>query len=76
LAQRSLDTLFIPLLAWRLCGAGVMTGALSDVGIDDKFVQRVQTQVTPGTSALFLVSEGGLADRIIPAIRNLGSLPD
>src|SRR5689334_6548055 len=34
---------------------GALGGAFRDYGIDDDFIKRVRTQVTEGTSALFLM---------------------
>jgi uncharacterized membrane protein len=44
--------------------AGAVAGSLSDFGIEDDFVKRVRETVTPGTSALFLVSADGTATRL------------
>ena len=38
--------------------------ALMDVGIDDRFVTRVRDGITPGTSALFVVSPDAVVDEI------------
>jgi uncharacterized membrane protein len=42
--------------------AGAFAGTLADFGIDDGFVKRVRDTVTPGTSALFVLSSGAAAD--------------
>jgi len=56
---------FIPLIGAALGAAtGALTGALSDVGIDDGFINRVRDQVTPGTSALFLLSSDAVMDKV------------
>src|SRR5512139_786629 len=48
---------FMPLLGAAIGAAsGAIGGALTDVGIDDNFIKRVRDQVTPGTSALFVMS--------------------
>lgn len=44
--------------------AGGAAGALTDIGIDDDFIKQVRDKITPGTSALFLLSEGAVRDRI------------
>jgi uncharacterized membrane protein len=36
----------------------------ADVGIDDKFIDSVKQRVTPGTSALFLLSSDAVTDRV------------
>jgi uncharacterized membrane protein len=56
---------FVPLLGIAIgAAAGAATGALSDVGIDDGFVEDVRDRVTAGTSALFLLTEGAVLDRL------------
>lgn len=56
---------FIPLLGMAIgAAAGALGGALADVGIDDSFIKRVRDQVTPGTSALFLLSSGAVLDKV------------
>src|SRR6478752_6454700 len=48
---------FVPLLGAAIgATTGALAGALADVGIDDHFINRVRDQVTPGTSALFLLT--------------------
>jgi uncharacterized membrane protein len=37
---------------------------LADVGIDDNFIDSVKQRVTPGTSALFLLSSDATMDRV------------
>ncbi|MBN0046595.1 DUF1269 domain-containing protein [Streptomyces actuosus] len=44
--------------------AGALGGKMSDVGIDDDFIDSVKSQVTPGTSALFLLSQDAVVDRV------------
>ncbi|WP_338747692.1 DUF1269 domain-containing protein [Janibacter alittae] len=56
---------FVPLLGAAVGAAtGALAGSLSDVGIDDSFIDRVRDQVTPGTSALFLMSSDAVLDRV------------
>jgi uncharacterized membrane protein len=43
---------------------GALAGSLADVGIDDHFINRVRDQVTPGTSALFVLSSDAVVDRV------------
>jgi uncharacterized membrane protein len=55
----------VPLLGAALgAAAGAMAGSLADVGIDDHFINRVRDGVTPGTSALFVLSSDAVLDRI------------
>jgi uncharacterized membrane protein len=64
---------FVPLLGMAVGAAtGALTGSLSDVGIDDNFIASVRDQVTPGTSALFVMTTGGVQDRVVAAIKEAG----
>jgi len=48
---------FVPLLGMAVGAAvGALTGSMTDVGIDDNFINSVKQRVTPGTSALFLLT--------------------
>lgn len=48
---------FMPLLGAAIGAAtGALAGSLTDVGIDDTFINRVRDTVTPGTSALFVLT--------------------
>jgi uncharacterized membrane protein len=61
---------FVPLLGLAVGAAmGALAGSLSDVGIDDAFIKRVRDEVTPGTSALFLMSSGAVMDKVRDAFR-------
>ena len=56
---------FVPLLGAAIgAGIGALTGSMSDVGIDDKFIDGVKQRVTPGTSALFLLTSDVVEDRV------------
>lgn len=61
---------FIPILGAAIgAGIGAMTASLADVGIDDKFINDVKRQVTPGTSALFALTSGAVVDRVMDAFK-------
>ena len=61
---------FVPLLGLAIgAAAGGLGGALTDVGIDDKFIDRVKQSVTPGTSALFLLSSDAVIDKVKDAFQ-------
>ena len=63
---------FIPFLGLAIgAGMGAITGAMSDVGIDDNFIRQVRDKVTPGTSALFLLTSGAVMDRVAEAVRGI-----
>jgi len=56
---------FVPLLGMAIgAGLGAMAGSMSDVGIDDDFIRGIRDEVTPGTSALFVLSSGGVVDKV------------
>jgi uncharacterized membrane protein len=56
---------FVPLLGAAIGAAtGALSGALADVGIDDGFINRVRDKITPGTSALFILSSDAVVDKI------------
>lgn len=67
---------FIPFLGLAVgAAAGAMGGAFSDVGIDDAFIEQIRREVTPGTSALFLLSADAVIDKVKPAIDELNLNP-
>jgi uncharacterized membrane protein len=54
-------------------GIGALAGSMSDVGIDDDFIEGVRDHVTPGTSALFVLSSEAVLDKIHDAFVADGS---
>jgi uncharacterized membrane protein len=62
---------FIPILGLAIGAAtGALFGSLTDVGISDDFISRVREKVTPGTSALFLLSSDAVMDRVAAEFRD------
>lgn len=56
---------FVPLLGAAIGAAsGALGGALSDVGIDDDFIAETREKVTPGTSALFVMTSDAVLDKV------------
>lgn len=56
---------FVPLLGAAVgAAAGALGGSRADVGIDDDFIGSVKAKVTPGTSALFLLSSDAVIDKV------------
>jgi uncharacterized membrane protein len=57
--------------------AGAAIGAISkmtqDAGIDKAQLEKIRTEVTPGTSALFVVTEQGDLDRVGERFHNMHS---
>ena len=56
---------FVPLLGMAVGAAiGALAGSMADVGIDDDFIDSVRSKVTPGTSALFVLTSDAVIDRV------------
>jgi uncharacterized membrane protein len=45
-------------------GIGALSGSMTDVGIDDEFIRTMRDEITPGTSALFLMSSDAVMDKV------------
>ena len=59
---------FVPLLGLAVgAAAGALGGSLTDVGIDDDFIKKTRDQITPGTSALFVMSADAVLDKVAAA---------
>jgi uncharacterized membrane protein len=56
---------FVPLLGLAIGAAtGALSGSLADVGINDDFIKRARDEITPGTSALFVLSSDAVLDKV------------
>jgi len=56
---------FVPVIGAAVgMAAGALAGSLTDVGIDDDFIKEVRAQVTPGTSALFVMTSDVVLDKV------------
>jgi uncharacterized membrane protein len=42
---------------------------MADYGISDEFIKTTREKVTPGTSALFLMTEGAVKDKIVEELK-------
>jgi len=61
---------FVPLLGLAVGAAmGALSGSLTDVGIDDDFIRNVREKVSPGTSALFVMTSNAVADKVLEQFR-------
>jgi uncharacterized membrane protein len=61
---------FVPILGLAIgAAAGAAIGSLTDIGIDDNFIKDVRQKVTPGTSALFALTESAVQDRVREAFK-------
>ena len=56
--------LFVPLRAGDRRGDRRARRVTGDVGIDDAFIKDVRAKVTPGTSALFLLTSDTVVDKV------------
>ncbi|MGZ0148079.1 DUF1269 domain-containing protein [Kribbella sp. WER1] len=67
-------TIFLGPVAGVAIGAatGALAGSLRDVGIDDEFIKSVRDEVTPGTSALFLLSSDEMTEKVRETFRATG----
>jgi uncharacterized membrane protein len=61
---------FIPFLGLAIGAAmGALAGSMADVGIDDNFIKQTREKITPGTSALFLLTSGATVDKVVDALK-------
>jgi uncharacterized membrane protein len=52
--------------------AGGISGALTDVGIDDNFMKKLGDGFQPGTSALFVLVRKSTPDKVLAEIKKYG----
>ena len=66
---------FAPLLGMAIgAAAGAAGGALSDYGIDDKFMKQLGEELEPGGAALLLLIRKVSADKVLPQIKIPGKI--
>lgn len=51
---------------------GAISGALTDLGIDDQMMKDVAAKLSPNTSALFVLVRSVTADKVVPEIQKFG----
>ena len=51
---------------------GALAGHFSNYGIDKEFIKQAQDKVTEGTSALFLMTDQAVKDKVIDAVKKSG----
>jgi uncharacterized membrane protein len=62
-----------PLFGFALgAAAGAISGALQDVGIDDKFMKSLGETLKPGTAALFVLIRHMTPDKVIDEVKKFG----
>lgn len=63
---------FVPIFGLAVGAlSGALSGHFSDYGINDNFIKDVRSQVTEGTSALFLLSEKATVDKVLDAFKGV-----
>jgi uncharacterized membrane protein len=62
-----------PLLGMAVgAGAGAVSGALSDLGINDQFMKDLAATMTPGSSALFVLVRKATPDKVLEEVKGTG----
>ncbi|MDD2661476.1 MAG: DUF1269 domain-containing protein [Methylococcales bacterium] len=64
-----------PLLGMAVgASAGAVSGALTDLGIDDNFMKKLGASMTPGSSALFVLlrSASAAPDKVLEELKGTG----
>ena len=63
---------FIPLFGLAVgAGVGALMGHFAHYGISEDFINSVRSKITPGTSALFLLSSGAVVDKVADAVKDI-----
>ena len=61
---------FVPLFGLAIgAGIGALMGHFARYGIDQGFIDQVRDKITPGTSALFLMTSGAVVDKVAEAVK-------
>jgi uncharacterized membrane protein len=64
---------FVPFFGMAIGAAmGALTGKFNDYGIDDNFIKTVGQKVTPGSSALFLMTSNAVMDKVADEVKSKG----
>ena len=56
---------FEPILGILGAAVGALSGALTDIGIDDNFIQELGNTIEPGTSAIFVLVRKSTPDKVL-----------
>ena len=63
---------FVPFFGLAVGAAmGALAGHFAHYGIDDDFINSVRSQITPGTSALFLLTSGAVLDKVVEGVKDI-----
>jgi len=61
---------FVPLFGLAVgAAAGALAGHFAHYGISEDFINQVRAKITPGTSALFLMTSEVVTDRVAEAVK-------
>jgi len=64
---------FVPFFGMAVGAAlGALSGHFANYGIDKDFIEQAQAKVTPGTSAVFLMTSDAVSDKVTDAVKNSG----
>lgn len=64
-----------PLLGFAVgASAGAASGALTDIGINDDFMNELAATLRPGSSALFVLVRKATADKVLEAVTGTGGV--
>ena len=63
---------FVPFFGLAVGAAmGALAGHFAHYGIDDDFINSVRSKITPGTSALFLLTSGAVLDKVAEGVKDI-----
>ena len=63
---------FVPFFGLAIGAAmGALAGHFAHYGIDDDFINSVRSKITPGTSALFLLTSGTVLDKVAEGVKDI-----
>jgi uncharacterized membrane protein len=63
---------FVPFFGLAVGAAmGALAGHFAHYGIDEDFINSVRAKITPGTSALFLLTSGAVLDKVVEAVKDI-----
>jgi uncharacterized membrane protein len=54
--------------------SGALGGALTDYGVDDKFMKELSSSLQPGNAALFVLVRKMTADKVLDALKGTGGV--
>lgn len=61
---------FVPILGLAVGAAmGALAGSMTKYGVDEDLVKEVRSKVTPGTSALFLLTSEAVLDKVVDELK-------